>query len=462
MTTARSRTELWRALGLGVLTLVVVLALPAIANAQTPAKQPVTFTRDVAPIFQEKCQSCHRPDYAAPMSLLTYEDARPWARSIKARVSKRQMPPWHIDKAVGIQQFANDRSLTDEQIDTIARWVDAGAPKGDPKDMPPPKQFADDDVWGFAKQFGAPDLIIKSPLYTMPAMAQDAWYRPMVETGIAEPRWVRAIEIRPATPKGRKVTHHVLAYLRQEEGEAPAGGGTGIDGIGAGLFMEWAVGKQGEIMRPNSGKLMLPGSKIIFEMHYSAAGEKITDQVELGIYFYPKGQEPKHRQVLALFNSISGGSRNIDIPPNSTFVSQNFHVMRQAGRVENFQPHMHLRGKAMSMEAILPTGQTQLLSHVNNFNFNWHNNYIYAEQAAPLLPKGTILKITSWYDNTAANPNNPDPNQWVGWGDRTVDEMGHAWVNITYMNEDDFQTEVKKRPPSGNRTTTQPQPERDR
>ena len=128
-------------------------------------------------------------------------------------------------------------------------------------------------------------------------------------------------------------------------------------------------------------------------------------------------------------------------------MSQNFHVMRQAGRVENFQPHMHLRGRAMSMEAILPNGTTQMLSHVNNFNFNWHNNYVYADDAAPLLPKGTILNIMSWYDNTTANKNNPDPNQWVGWGDRTVDEMGHAWVNITYMSDEDFKVELERRKP---------------
>ena len=203
--------------------------------------------------------------------------------------------------------------------------------------------------------------------------------------------------------------------------------------------------KQGEIMRPNSGKLMLPGSKIIFEVHYHAIGEEITDSVELGIYFYPKGQEPKYRQVLAALTSVAGGAQNIDIPPHGTFVSQNFHVMRQAGRIENFQPHMHLRGKAMSMEAILPNGTTQMLSHVNNFNFNWHNNYVYADEAAPLLPRGTILRITSWYDNTKTNKNNPDPDQWVGFGDRTVDEMGHAWVNITYMSDEDYQAELAKK-----------------
>jgi hypothetical protein len=410
---------------------------PGIATAQTPAA-PV-FTRDIAPILQEKCQACHRPGSIAPMSLVTYEESRPWARSIKARVVARQMPPWHIDPTVGIQHFKNDRSLSDDQIATIARWVDAGAPKGDPKDMPPPKHFPDEAVWNLAGMFGGPpDLIISSPAYTTPAVALDAWFKPVVETGLTEERWVRAIEIRPKTVKGRRVTHHALARLQQDDpGAAPT-----ADTPGAGLFMEWAVGKQGEIMRANSGKLMLPGSKIIFEVHYHSVGEEITDAVELGIYFYPKGQEPKYRQTLASLTSVAGGSRNIDIPPNSTFVSQNFHVMKQAGRVESFQPHMHLRGKAMAMEAILPDGTTMMLSHVNNFNFNWHNNYTYADDAAPLLPKGTILKITSWYDNTAANRNNPDPNQWVGFGDRTVDEMGHAWVNISYMSDEDYRAEL--------------------
>ena len=432
----------WRHMaGIGALALGAILASPSAASAQPSTVTPV-FTKDVAPILQDKCQACHRSGYMAPMSLTTYEETRPWARSIKTRVAARQMPPWHIDRTVGIQHFKNDRSLTDQQIDTIVRWVDGGAPKGDLKDMPPPKQFANEAVWGFAELFGAPpDLIIKSPQYTTPAVALDAWYKPVVETGLTEPRWVRAVEIRPSTVLGRKVTHHALARLQQDDPDAQAS----ADGVGAGLFMEWAVGKQGELMRPNSGKLMLPGSKVIFEVHYHAVGEEITDSVELGIYFYPKGQEPKYRQVLAALTSVAGGAQNIDIPPHGTFVSQNFHVMRQAGRIENFQPHMHLRGRAMSMEAILPAGTTQMLSHVNNFNFNWHNNYVYADEAAPLLPKGTILRITSWYDNTKANKNNPDPDQWVGFGDRTVDEMGHAWVNITYMSDEDYQAELAKK-----------------
>jgi hypothetical protein len=427
---------------LSVLALVVVFALPQFTYAET--NSPITFTKDIAPIFQEKCEACHRTDSIAPMSLVTYEEARPWAKAIRERVITRQMPPWHLDKTVGIQKFKNDRSLSDAQIDTIVKWVDAGAPKGELKDMPAPKQWPDESKWNFAGLYGPPDLVIKSPDWTVPPVGQDAWYKPVIPTGITEPRYVRAIEIRPASIKGRKVTHHALARLQQQEANAADSAADDALGVG-GLFMEWAVGKQGEQMRPDTGKLMLPGSKIVFEMHYHSVGEQITDHVELGIYFYPKGEEPKYRQSLAALQSVAGGSRNIDISPNSTFVSQNFIPMRRAGRVESYQPHMHLRGKAMSMEAILPTGQTMMLSYVDHFNFNWHNSYVYADDVAPLLPKGTILKITSWYDNTRSNKNNPDPDQWVGFGDRTVDEMGHAWVNISYMSDEDYQAEVAKR-----------------
>src|SRR5262245_4279180 len=431
----------------GVRLTLVVAALVAsspVVFAEEPARA-VTFAKDVAPIFQDKCQSCHRPDSIAPMSLVTYEETRPWATAIKLRVQSRQMPPWDIVKTVGIQHFENDRSLSDEQIATIVRWVDGGAPKGDPKDLPAPRQWPKEDVWNYAQQFGPPDLIIRSPAFSMPAQGQDAWYRPVVDTGVTEPRWVRAIEIKPATLKGRRITHHAVARLRQDDGFDDKRSIKGADAAGTpGLFMEWAVGKQGETARPDTGKLPLPGSKIVWDIHYHAVGEAISDSVEMAVYFYPKGQEPKHRQVLGQFDAITGGRQNLDIPPNSVSVHQAFHVMKQAGRIENFQPHMHLRGKAMSLEAILPDGTVQIINH-SQFQFNWHNNYIYAEDSAPLLPKGTVLHVTAWHDNTWANKSNPDPNQWVGWGDRTVDEMAHAWVNITYLSDEDYKVEVEKR-----------------
>ena len=190
---------------------------------------------------------------------------------------------------------------------------------------------------------------------------------------------------------------------------------------------------------------MLPGSKIHWDIHIHAIGEEIKDnQVELGIYFYPKGQEPKHRTVLAHVRR-QPRHRSSTFRPNETAMTQNFYVLQAPARIENFQPHMHLRGKAMTIEAIFPTASKQVLSTVNNFKFNWHVNYVYADDAAPLLPKGTMLKFTAWHDNTAANPNNPDPNQWVGWGDRTVDEMAHAWVNVTYLDQEEFDRLVAER-----------------
>jgi hypothetical protein len=379
------------------------------------------------------------------MALLTYADAKKFASAIKSKVEARVMPPWHIDRNIGVRQFKNDRGLTDAQVNTIVSWVNGGAVEGDPKDMPAPKTFPDPTGWELAKQFGAPDLVLKSPPYTLAPQTQDKWFRPVSETGLTEPRWVRAIEIKPSYPDGRRIVHHVLTTLEQGE--------EGVTGLAheahdvqrtPGLFMEWAVGKTGEIFAEDAGKLMLPGAKIRWEIHMFAIGKEIKDnQVELGVYFYPKGFVPKNRTVLRMFD-VSRGSE-LDIPPNEVAMTQNYFVIQAPARMENFQPHMHMRGKAMSVEAIYPDGRKEVLSAVNNFQWKWHVNYIYDDKAAPLLPKGTVLVFTAWHDNTADNPNNPDPRQWVGWGDRTVDEMAHAWVDLTYLNQADFDKLVAER-----------------
>ena len=260
----------------GFVLLGVLLALPVSSMA---ADAP-TFSKDIARILQEKCQDCHRTGSMAPMSLMTYEETRPWAKAIKQRVVTRNMPPWHLDKTVGIQSYQNDISLNNEQIATIVRWVDAGAPAGDPKDMPPPKQWPDYRGWELAKQFGQPDLVIKSEPYTMPAHGQDVWFKPITPIMLTEPRWVRAVEIRPASAEGRRITHHALARLLQTEPGARADDLNAGAGDG-GLLMEWAIGKNYDIFRPNTGKLLLPGSRIWWEMHYHAVGEEIRDHVEL-------------------------------------------------------------------------------------------------------------------------------------------------------------------------------------
>ena len=446
--------------------LMLILILAGLAMAGEPAStvagaanKPVTFTKDIVPIFQEKCQDCHRNDSMAPMSLVTYEETRPWARSIKERVVTHQMPPWHLDKTVGIQHFQNDRSLSDEQVETIARWVDAGAPQGDPKDMPPAKQFPDDNTWALQKVYRRPpDMIIKSDPYTMPAVSQDQWWKPTVDLNLTEPRWVRAVEMRPGTPAGRKITHHALAHLIQNDTDPAAKNGPDDDaGPGAaqgGVLMEWAVGKTGDIYRPNTGKLLLPGAKIWWDIHYHAVGETIRDHVELGVWLYPKDETPKYRTYLTGFQATSNVGTRLDIQPNTIKETQGFHTLKAPAILGNFQPHMHLRGKAMALEAILPDGTTQMISYVDHFNFNWMNNYIYTDDAAPVLPKGTIIHVTAWHDNTTANRNNPDPNQWVGWGDRTVDEMAHAWVNVTYISDEDYKAWAATHKPQRSQTAS--------
>ena len=437
----------------GALAVSAVLVCSGIAVAADAPKQ-VTFSKDVAPIFQAKCQECHQPNSIAPMSLITFQDARPWARAIKDRVASRQMPPWHIDRSVGVQKFKNDMSLSDEQVDTIVNWVDQGAQQGDPKDLPAPKPLDTDNRWvGEKDGYGPPDLVIKSPEYTMPAVHQDTWWRPMSDIPLTEPRWVKMVEIRPSNLKARKIIHHSIAYLvlNNDPQAVSTGTANGPNPFGnvnpddlvnrRPQLMEWAIGKGYDLYRPDTGKLVLPGEKISWDEHIHAVGEEITGGSEIGLWFYPKGQEPKHRSYLIGFTGIrrQAGAPPLDIPPNSIAHTEGFTVLKENTLITNFQPHFHLRGKAMQVEAILPDGSTQIISYVDKFNFNWMTNYIYADDAAPAFPKGTIIHVSAYYDNTKANKNNPDPDQWVGYGDRTVDEMAHAWMNVVYLSDAEYQ-----------------------
>jgi hypothetical protein len=445
----------------GLLTLGAALAMAVPSLAADTAK-PVTFSKDVAPIFQAKCQECHQPNSIAPMSLITFQDARPWARSIRERVATRQMPPWHIDRSVGVQKFKNDMSLSDDQVDTIVAWVDGGAQQGDPKDLPAPKPLVTDNEWKAVRDgLGKPDLVVKSSEYTMAAEHQDVWYRPMSDIPLTEPRWVKMVEIRPSNLKARRIIHHSIAYLvlNNDPDAVNTGTANGPDRFGADdlvnrrpQLMEWAIGKGYDLYRPGTGKLLVPGEKISWDQHIHAVGEEISGGSEIGIWFYKKGEEPKKRSYLIGFTGIDR-TKMLDIPPNSMAMTEGFTVLKENTLIENFQPHFHLRGKSMQVEAILPDGGKQVISYVGNFNFNWMTNYIYDDDAAPLLPKGTVIHVSAWYDNTKANKNNPDPDQWVGYGDRTVDEMAHAWMNVTYLNDAEYQALVAERKAKAVKTT---------
>ena len=435
------------------------LALPGAAFAQQ-GKQ-VTFSKDVSPILQSKCQSCHEPGSIGPMSLVTYQDARPWARSIKQRVESRQMPPWHIDRSVGVQKFKNDMALSDEQVATVVAWVDGGALEGSPADFKV-KPVATTLFWqGERDGYGAPDIIVKSPEYTMPAVSQDQWWRPTSEIPVTESRWVRMVEIRPTNLNARKILHHSIAYhILTPENTAAVNTGIGGGRPGGPVLtpaqqaaelvnrrpqiMEWAIGKGYDRFLEGTGKLIMPGEKISWDQHVHAVGEEITGGSEIGMWLYKKGEEPTKRSYLVGFSGLKNGTAGLDIPPNSVVHTEGFTVLKENTVITNFQPHFHLRGKAMQVEAIFPDGRSQVISYVKDFNFNWMTNYIYKDEAAPVFPKGTIIHVSAYYDNTKANKSNPDPEQWVGYGDRTVDEMAHAWMNVVYLSDAEFAERVAK------------------
>jgi hypothetical protein len=419
-------------------TIIVSAALliAATAGAQTPAKSAtggVTFTKDVAPILQKSCQGCHRPGQMAPMSLLTYQDVRPWARSIKQRVTERQMPPWGIDPHVGLQSFKNDPSLREDEIETIAKWVDAGAPMGNASDMPKAREFDDSDRW----HIGKPDLIVTSPKHVVPTEAADWWGSYYVDAGLTENRYIKAIESKPGKTA---VVHHLLTYAVDADATGDSNGDD--SSADAGEFLnEFAVGKNGDLFPEGTGRLLKAGSKIKFDFHYHSVGQEITDQSQLGIVLYPKGYVPKH---VVYSKQLGQPTEPLDIPGGSTYVrSDGYTRFNKPGRITAFQPHMHTRGKRQCIELIYPDNKTEQINCAD-WSFNWHIVAVYADDVAPIYPAGTLLHVITWHDNSASK-GNPDPRNWVGSGNRTIDEMGFAWITWYDLTDDEYKAEFDAR-----------------
>jgi hypothetical protein len=422
---------------------LVVTALLGVsaALAQSQTSPTATFAKDVAPILAEHCQVCHRTGTFAPMSLMTYNEARPWAKSIKAKVAAREMPPWYIDKSLGVQHFSNDVSLTDQEIATIVKWVDAGAPQGNVADMPPPRKFPEGDVW----YIGEPDLIVKLPQdIVVKARGPDQWPDILVDPHLAEDRYIKAVQIIPL--KGHNVIHHIRTSLVEPEDDTVHSGQ--LDGNVAlevgeqGLFLnEYAIGKGGDMFPEGSGRLVKEGTKINFQFHLHSDGKSDTPtNVALGLKFYPRGYVPKHS-----ITSLTVGANDIDLRPGEADVrSDGYMPLIKPARLLSFQPHLHSRGKAECLEAIYPSGKTEMLNCARFF-FNWHLNYVYDDDAAPLLPAGTVLHSIMWHDNSVNARFNPDPDAQITWGQRTVDEMGSAWLSYYYMSDDDFKRETAER-----------------
>jgi hypothetical protein len=375
------------------------------------------------------------------MSLTTFEESRPWARSIRDRVVRREMPPWHLDKTVGIQKFKNDISLTDQQISTIVAWVDGGAVMGDPKDMPKPLTFNDDE-W----TIGKPDLIVSLPKEDMVyANGPDWWVDRTVDAGITEDRYVKAVETK-VSKLGRRVVHHAIANLIQAEDSRTSGGGGSADSpildVNEGSYLsEYAVGKYGETFPDGSGRIVKKGAKIHFNMHYHSIGEETPAMTSVGFKFYPKGVTPTH----FITDVFPHENDTIDIPPGVATRTDVYYRLPKPARIVSFQPHLHMRGVAMCMEAIHSDGSRETLSCVDHFDFNWHVMYTYTDDVAPLLPAGTMLHLIALHDNTTSNRRNPDPTVWVGWGQRSIDDMAAAHIGTEFLTDAEFQQQVADR-----------------
>ena len=446
MSTIEGLQNIWLARAGAVL--VAALALPPAASAQD-----VTYAGDVAHVLQENCVRCHHPGTAAPMALLTYEEVRRWGSRIKTAVENRMMPPgWYIDRTVGIQDFKNDPSLSDQEIETIVAWVDSGMPAGDPSQLPEPVEWkGDHEYWALEDEqgWGPPDLIITSPPFTVPANSGDQWWEPdaaladVVNTQLTEGRWIRAVETRPADSESGYVFHHANTTLRRETADGRRSGG-GLSSA--------AVGKRTDIYPEDAGKLILPGDDIHFSMHLFPIGREVVDaQIQIGVWLYPEGEDPKYTtNDEILFNS--GESRDLGlprytdllIPPHGYQMLRGNFVLEQNARVHSIRGHMHLRGGYQMMEAIYPDGRREVINKID-WNHLWHTTHIYEDDAQPLLPKGTVIIATSLLDNTADNPSNPDPDQWVVYGRRSVSEMAHIRFGITWIPDEDFERMVAER-----------------
>ena len=432
------------------LTYLVVVGLlgfvvSATASAQSSASDPtaVTFAKDIAPILQRSCQQCHRPASVAPMSLLTYQEVRPWARAIKMRTGLRSergaMPPWFVERDLGIQHYKNDISLSEAEIEKIALWADNGAPLGNPDDLPPPLEFRDEDTWAI----GEPDLILESPEVVVPVSAADKWTNlGTIPTGLTEDRYVAAVEVKEFndispdgagdTVGGRYVFHHMTYASVVPDGADPAD---------ATRFPVHEVGQNADIFPDNAGRLLTAGSALELETaHLHANGRETRAHLKFAFKLHPKGYKPEIMHA----RSRVGNGVDIDIKPNQT--DQELHAYRvldKHTKLVSFEPHQHAPGTRMCLEAIWGHN-IETLSCVG-YDHNWVKQYIYADDYAPLLPKGTILHIIGWLDTTVTNRNVADPRNWSGGGRRSVANMFIDLGEALELTDEQFEREMAER-----------------
>lgn len=428
---------------------ILLLATPTVAQ---------TFNRDVMPILQQHCQTCHRQGEIGPMPLMSYEEVRPWAKSIRLRVLNGSMPPWHADPHYG--PFENDRRLSSKEIETIVSWVDAGGPQGDPRDLPAPRKFP--EGW----KIGKPDVVLKmTESYTVGAAGLDEYIYFVIPTNFTEDRYVRAVEVRPGN---RSVVHHVLAYIQpggngipsravvenynrivgsslfrgegfairvnddapiHDDGCVLSNGGSALGGdMSSGrrpLIGAYVPGRDPSVMPSGIAQKIPAGSEILLQIHYAKNGKQEIDQTSVGLLFSnePPKDELKIRWVQNYYFRIPPNSANHEVRGCYTF---NTDV-----DVLSFAPHMHLRGKDMEFKATYPDGHSEILFKVPSYDFNWQTTYVLKEPRR--IPRGAKIEVIAHYDNTGKNRSNPNPDATVRWGDPTYDEMMIGGMNYVVV-----------------------------
>ena len=433
--------------------LALTLGCVAIAGAaNTVSTKQVTFNKDVLPVLQKNCQSCHRAGEVAPMSFITYQDTRPWAKAIKTAILSKKMPPWFADAHYG--HFENERSLTASEVSTLVSWADNGAPEGDAKDRPAPVQFL--EGWNIR-----PDVVIAMPqAFDVPASGVIEYQYVVIPSGFTKDTWVTAGEVRPGN---RSVVHHVIAFIRppgsqwmkdakpgvpfvpvtherdangaavrrteqaanadpQQGRRQPQQGGSVL---GSEFLVGYAPGLQEQrfaVSGQEAAKLIPAGSDIVLQMHYTSNGKAGSDVTRIGLTVLDEA--PKYRYV-----TLNAATQALEIPPNdANYESRSAVTFNEPAQLVWLMPHMHLRGKDFLFQAVYPTGETETLLNVPKFDFNWQLGY---EEAKPIpMPKGTRIECTAHHDNSVNNPANPNPNVTVRWGDQSWEEMMIGWFAV--------------------------------
>jgi mono/diheme cytochrome c family protein len=378
----------------------LTLATARASDTKDRAKD-VTFNKDVAPILYRNCINCHRPGEVAPMSLTSYKEARPWARSIKEKVARREMPPWHADPHFG--PYANDRRMSQAEIDTIVAWADGGAKEGDQKDLKAAPEFQ--DGWNIGK----PDVIFYLPQEnTVPASGVVEYKYFSVPTNFTEDRWVQAAEIRPGN---RKVVHHIIVFVQSPKEQRR-------------LLVGYAPGEQPSLIPHGLARKVPAGSTLVFQVHYTPDGTEAKDRSFVGLIFSkrPPRAELFTRPILNANFAIPAGHNNYEVTSSYTFTDD--------AQIHSLMPHMHLRGKDFLFKVTYPDGTSKVILSVPKYDFAWQSYYVLKEPVR--APKGTRVDCVAHFDNSDKNKHNPDATKEVRWGDQTWEEMMIGWMTFTW------------------------------